>query len=84
MHQLKGASGYVGAGRIHYVCYWIQNAFHDENHQKMLDYYPLLVEACIEFKRFSREYLSKEKGKVEIGSPTASRLFLLYLFNIAH
>ena len=22
-HQLKGASGYVGAGRLHYVCYHI-------------------------------------------------------------
>jgi len=22
-HQLKGASGYVGAGRIHYACYHI-------------------------------------------------------------
>ena len=30
VHQLKGASGYVGAGRIHYVCYHIQNAFHND------------------------------------------------------
>ena len=27
-HQLKGASGYVGAGRLHYMCYHIQNAFY--------------------------------------------------------
>ena len=26
-HQLKGASGYVGAGRVHYICYHIQNAY---------------------------------------------------------
>lgn len=38
-HQLKGASGYVGAGRLHYVCYHIQNAFHFEDYQKMVDYY---------------------------------------------
>jgi len=26
-HTLKGSSGYVGAGRIHYACYFIQEAF---------------------------------------------------------
>ena len=38
----------------------------------MVDYYPLLIEACIEFKRFSRQYLAKLKSK----SP-----FLLGLFS---
>ena len=23
-HGLKGASGYIGAGKLHYVCYYIQ------------------------------------------------------------
>jgi len=32
----------------------------------MIDYYPLLVETCIEFKRFSRKYLADKKGKVNI------------------
>ena len=62
-HQLKGASGYVGAGRVHYVCYHIQNAFHTDDFKMMEDYYPLLVEACIEFKRFSRKYLVELKRK---------------------
>ena len=26
-HTLKGSSGYVGASRIHYACYFIQEAF---------------------------------------------------------
>ena len=26
-HSLKGASGYVGAGHIHYACYYIQENF---------------------------------------------------------
>jgi len=26
-HGLKGASGYIGAGRLHYVCYFIQENF---------------------------------------------------------
>lgn len=62
-HQLKGASGYVGAGRVHYCCYHIQNAFQQQDFDKMVDYYPLLIESCIEFKRFSRQYLAKLKSK---------------------
>jgi len=26
-HSLKGACGYVGASRLHYACYFIQEAF---------------------------------------------------------
>ena len=26
-HSLKGSSGYVGAGRLHYACYYIQLAY---------------------------------------------------------
>lgn len=26
-HSLKGASGYIGAGHIHYACYFIQENF---------------------------------------------------------
>ena len=63
-HQLKGASGYVGAGRVHYVCYHIQKAFTKGEHQTMIDYYPLLIEYSIEFKRFSRKYLSDLKSKL--------------------
>ena len=62
-HQLKGASGYVGAGRIHYVCYHIQNAFQLGQHQRMAELYPLLIESSIEFKRFSRKYLAELKSK---------------------
>ena len=29
----------------------------------MVAYYPMLIEFCIEFKRYSREYLFKLKGK---------------------
>ena len=30
--------------------------------QTMIDYYPFLVEYCIEFKRYSRKYLADLKG----------------------
>ena len=32
----------------------------------MVHYYPLVVEACIEFKRFSRKYLADYNGKLQI------------------
>ena len=65
-HMLKGATGYIGAGRLHYVCYHIKNAFFCGDYQKMLNYYPLLVEKCIEFKRFSRKYLASIKSNYHI------------------
>mgnify|MGYP000867874157 CR=1 FL=1 len=65
-HQLKGASGYVGAGRVHYVCYHIQNAYQTNDFARMVEYYPMLVEYSIEFKRFSRKYLSDLKSKPNV------------------
>ena len=63
VHQLKGASGYVGAGRIHYMCFHIQRAFHQEDYDKMLELYPMLIEYSVEFKRFSRKYLADLKNQ---------------------
>ena len=62
-HSLKGASGYVGASKVHYACYYIQKAFNANNHQEMIEYYPLIVEACIEYKRYSRKFIARENGK---------------------
>ena len=28
---LKGASGYVGAGKIHYACYYIQESYNSND-----------------------------------------------------
>lgn len=53
-HSLKGSSSYVGAARIHYTCYFIQDNFINHRFERMLDYYPSLVEAAIEFKVQSR------------------------------
>ena len=62
-HSLKGASGYVGASRLHYVCYFIQEHFVFNRFDKMLEYYPSLVEAAIEFKVYSRQIIAKYKSK---------------------
>ena len=39
-HSLKGASGYIGASRIHYACYYIQDHHYTNKKEKMLEYYP--------------------------------------------
>ena len=63
-HSLKGASGYIGASRLHYVCYFIQEHFVYNRFDKMIEYYPSLVEAAIEFKLYSRKIIHKFKGEV--------------------
>ena len=57
-HSLKGSSSYVGASRIHYTCFFIQDNFLNKKFEKMLDYYPGLVEAAIEFKIHSRKAIA--------------------------
>ena len=62
-HTLKSASGYVGAGKLHYACYYVQSTWQAQDFKGMIFYYPLVVEACIEFKRFVRRYLAEYNGK---------------------
>ena len=62
-HCLKGACGYVGASRLHYACYFLQEAHQRGQYNLMLEKYPRLVEAVIEFKRYSRRILAEHKGK---------------------
>ena len=62
-HSLKGSCGYVGAGKLHYVCYFIQENFVLGKFDKEIEFYPSLVEAAIEFKLHSRMLIDKFKGK---------------------
>ena len=62
-HKLKDASAYIGASKIHYACYYINYSYLTENYAAMVEYYPLLAEACIEYKRFSRKFLAAKQGK---------------------
>jgi HPt (histidine-containing phosphotransfer) domain-containing protein len=48
-HSLKGASAYIGASRLHYMCYFVQHYYVEDNYDKMMEYYPSLVETAIEF-----------------------------------
>jgi HPt (histidine-containing phosphotransfer) domain-containing protein len=42
-HQLKGASSNIGAGKIHMVCYHIQENYLEGNYDSMIDWYPDLI-----------------------------------------
>ena len=65
VHALQSTAGYAGAGHIYYTCYYMDAGISAKNTQGILEYYPLLVEAVIDFKRFSRKFLSECKGKVK-------------------
>ena len=58
-HTLKGSTGYLGAGYIYYACVYIMQAHGEEDFVGMTKYYPLLVEAVVEFKRYSRKLLAE-------------------------
>ena len=57
-HSLKGASGYIGAGGVHYACYHIQELFLREDYDEMIQYYPSLVEESIKFRIYSRKLIA--------------------------
>ena len=61
-HALKGACAYIGASRLHYVCFFMQEHFIYKRFEKVVDLYPSLVEAAIEFKVYSRQILAKFNG----------------------
>ena len=48
--EIIESSGYIGAGRIYYVCYAIHEAWIKKDFPLMLDNYPSFVETIIEFK----------------------------------
>ena len=59
-NALQESSTCVGAGRIFYACYYIQNAYKDANFEDMIKNYPLLVEEVIEFKRYARKMMADD------------------------
>ena len=57
--SLQSTSGFIGAGRLYYACHYIQEAYSAGDIDRMMSYYPILVEAAIEFKRYSRRFLAE-------------------------
>ena len=68
VEAIKQASERVGASYVYYACYYIEECHKTNDINGILRYYPLLVEAIVEFKRFSRKTLSNTEGKFLIRS----------------
>lgn len=62
-HTLKGASGYIGAGRIHLACYFMDEAHREKDKLKLQQGYALLVEISIEFKRYARKFIADYRNE---------------------
>ena len=56
-------SGVIRAGFLYYATCYISDAYKQKSFKQMIEYYPFLVEAAIQFKRFSRKFLAKYKSK---------------------
>ena len=65
-HSLKGNSGYIGAAKLHYVCYYIQKAYIDNDYEAMADFYPLLIETAIEVRFQVRVILARVDSKLTL------------------
>ena len=62
--SLKLSSVSVGAGILHYDCYFIQEAFSSGNEQAMQKRYNRLIEDGIEFMDYCEQYLNSSKHPV--------------------
>ena len=58
--SFKGSSGTVGAGILHYNCYFIQDSFIKKELTFMRERYNRLVEDAIDFLIYSKELIEKE------------------------
>ena len=62
VNELREASGAIGASKVHYACFYIQEAYAENDFQEMFKCYPLLVEAIIELKRYLRRFLCEYRA----------------------
>mmetsp|Transcript_35608 Transcript_35608/g.54446 ORF Transcript_35608/g.54446 Transcript_35608/m.54446 type:complete len:268 (+) Transcript_35608:36-839(+) len=62
VHTIKGSSGYTGAGRIHFDCYFIQESWAKKEYEEMRSRYNRLVEDVIEFYHFVLDYLASNES----------------------
>ena len=68
IHSLKGGCAYVGAYRMYYICYYMQMYYVEKEFTKMLEFYPNLIEAAIEFK-IECAHLIAEKKELLLPEP---------------
>jgi len=48
------------------MCYFIEYHFNERNFEMVLEYYPCIVEAVIEFKIYSRKMFAVYKSKFKL------------------
>jgi HPt (histidine-containing phosphotransfer) domain-containing protein len=61
-HSLKGASGYLAAGRVHKLSEQIQKAIDTNDIAKAISLYPRLIEESIMLRIHIKKLLSKRKS----------------------
>ena len=63
-HIVKGASGYVGFGRLHYTCASPRLAYLSDQLHQLPNWYQMFIEKTIEAKRYIPRFLhSLKKGE---------------------
>ena len=63
VHILMTSSGTVGAGRLHYACFYLREAYHRNDMEDILQRcYPLVVEASVEVKRYAKKFTAEFHG----------------------
>ena len=82
MHSLKHSAGVIGAGKVHYACYYMCESYVVGEYQDIFKDYQLLVEAIIEFKRYLRRFLVEYRGLPYIETITATRTKLARGFTV--
>ena len=76
-HSLKGSSGYAGASRLHYDCYFIQEAFIKKEHEIMRYRYNSIIENTIQFMTYTNEMIDKDSLDSEFASKIQCKQFEL-------
>jgi len=78
-HQLKSPAGYIGASHIHYACYFIQEHFLFDRFTQMMEYYPTLIEAAVNFRIVSRQLLAQHESKSILHFVNCQNLYCLQI-----
>ena len=63
---MKASAGYIGAGLIHYDCYFMQDFFAKKDYTAMCQRYNRLIEDSCEFIQYSKEFMLINEEDKEI------------------
>ena len=69
IHKMKGSSSYCGGARITEDCYWMQVHSEDGEYEKMMEYYPKLIEHVLEFRVYHRKLIAEHRKQEPVILP---------------